>query len=131
MDTEHLEEFIDTLEFLPWEKRELRKTTMKNDFYQKQTTARKLGETKSKISEAAIYFSRNGIFIKPQILDKMKALNDKIWSTYVEFELSNRREGYHKDDRLMDFSENGDSMLTEIEKLVQERLWPANDQDPA
>ncbi len=125
MDEKQFDEFVEELEFRPWEKRELREAKDKNKFYQKQTTLRKHGETKNKISDAAIFLSRKGIFIPPAILEKMKALNDMVWRTYVEYELSNTIQGVPwKTDRLMEFSEKGEVMLAELEGLVHKRLWP-------
>lgn len=128
MDSTHFEEFVDGLNFLPWEKRELRRHSGsdRNKFYQKQTTLRQLNETKGKIRDSAIFLSRRGIFVSPPILAKMKELNDMVWKTYVEFELNTTHEGLpHKMDRLMEFSEKGEPMLSELEVIVHQRLWPS------
>jgi hypothetical protein len=125
MDEQQLNEFIDELDFKPWEKRELRAARDRNKFYQKQLTLRRLGEAKKKISEAAIYLSRKGIFIPTPILEKMKNLNDIVWRTFVEYELPQTHDGIpFRMDRLTEFFEAGEPSLAELETLIHKRLWP-------
>jgi hypothetical protein len=74
---------------------------------------------------------KNGIFIQPELKEKLHALRDTLNDALFEqqFEKSHpnpRADRYAKSDRLRD---EGKNMLQSIESDVQTRLWDARSLD--
>ncbi|WP_062630486.1 hypothetical protein [Devosia sp. Leaf64] len=83
---------------------------------------------KLQVDSAVRTFSRalrfNGIFVLPEIKEKMAKLDKLLWDAFDEFEFNQEHKPVPRDRKAKDLFENvGSAELKSLEKDIQERLW--------
>jgi hypothetical protein len=124
-------EFIASSKLLSWQKEELLKAGDHNNLYQKMIFWHRLDGVKSAHADFHNYFISKGIFIQPELKERIRALSNMMYDAFRERELYEMVpvQGEHqfvKADRLQN---EGLGELEAIEKDVQARLWEANKLD--
>ncbi len=124
-------EFLAASEFLGWQKDELRQCSDRNDRYKKMIFWHRLHSVRNSHADFHNYLITNGIFIQPELKEKIRALSNMMYDAFRERELDEENpipgEGrFAKGDRLQ---REGTGELQAIEKDVQARLWEANKLD--
>jgi hypothetical protein len=121
-------EFVASTEFPDSAKEELRQCSDRNDRFQKMVFWQRLRTVGTLHADFHNYFISKGIFIQPELKEKIRALSDMMYDAFSEREADQETpmfgEGrFAKCDRLQ---RQGLSELQAIEKDVQARLWEAN-----
>jgi hypothetical protein len=121
-------EFLTTSRLLDWQKDDLRQGGDRNRRYQKMIFWHRLHEVKISHADFHNYFISKGIFIQPDLKEKVRALSNMMYDAFRERELDQETpmpgEGrFAKGDHLQ---REGIGALQAIEKEVQARLWEAN-----
>jgi hypothetical protein len=121
-------EFIASCSLSQSEKAEVREAEDKNKSYSEKMFWHEIGDAIAKSEEAYTYLIKNGIFLPDDIRAKFAVINDLVWKTLVERE-KNVREGFKffRTKHIDQFSSEGDNLMKELERLVHERIWPADD----
>lgn len=88
MNAEHLEEFLAKSPFMEWQKRELRESKNKGNYYVKAIFWHHLNETKRTYREFNTYLTKRGIFLPVELRQKFDALSDMIWRAIIEREVA-------------------------------------------
>jgi hypothetical protein len=124
-------EFLDSSDLLPWQKDELRTTGDRNAHYQEIIFWHRLDRVTSLHSDFHNYFISKGIFIQPELKEKIRTLSNIMYDAFNERRLDQEHpmigEGRFAKGDL--FHREGPSQLQAIEKDVQARLWEANKLD--
>lgn len=123
--------FVDECDLVDWEKDELRRSDNRNSNYQKIIFWHRLGKVKRTHAEFHNYFIDHGIFIQPELKEKIRTLSNMMYDAFTERELAEQyptqgEDRLTKGDRL---HRDGPAALQAIEKEVQSRLWDANKLD--
>ena len=121
-------EFLDTSELLSWQKDELRTTEDRNARYQDVIFWHRLDKVRNLHSDFHNYFISKGIFIQPELKEKIRSLSNMMYDAFKERQDDKQYpvigEGrFAKGDMLW---REGPAQLQAIEKEVQARLWEAN-----
>ncbi len=124
-------EFLGRSELLSWQKEELLKASNRNCLYQKMIFWHRLDGVKSAHADFHNYFISKGIFIQPELKERIRALSNMMYDAFRERELYEMVpvQGdiqFMKADHLQN---EGLAELQAIEKDVQARLWEANKLD--
>jgi len=131
MGAQQLDEFIDGLKFPAWQKQELRET---QDIQARQRAYVKAWKSNQYIEcmrwkqKLLMFADRRGIFIQPDIKQRLDALHQLIDDALLEFRLRiqdidvghNAFNEFVRSDRLRD---EGKPVYDELEELIRTRLW--------
>ena len=124
MKEAHLEEFIRECPLPEWQKQELRSEKEKTAYYRKKFFWHRLDKIENIARECSVYLRKNGIFLPPDISKKFSAIDDMIWGAIQEREINEKYPGASsKDSKATALRNDGERMLSELEKDVQGRLW--------
>jgi hypothetical protein len=131
MSETQFSEFLEGSELLGSQKAELQQASDRNDRYQKIIFWHRLQNVKNSHADFHNYLISKGIFIQPELKEKIRALSNMMYDAFRERELDEQSpmpgEGrFAKGDRL---HREGPGELQAIEKDVQARLWEANKLD--
>ena len=124
-------EFLAASELLGWQKDEMRQDNNRNRRFQKMIFWHQLHTVKSGHAEFHNYFISRGIFVQPELKEKIRALSNMMYDAFAEREFNEEdptpgARQFTKCDRLQ---RDGPGQLQAIEKDVQARLWEANKLD--
>lgn len=129
LDDQALDEFLETTEFRPWEKRDIKsaadkqsKFTRLQNFYEHRSAMEKLVDLYN-------VFRTKGIFIKPELEEKFAAMIQSIHRAVQEHNFQEVHPGSiprtrEKADHLETY---GKELLAEIKKDVAARLWDSTE----
>lgn len=121
-------EFVATSDLSGWQKDELQKGGNRTERYQKVIFWHHLHAVKKAHAEFHNYFISKGIFIQPELKEKIRALSDMMYDAFTEREFDEQY-GLPAEDRFAKrnrLRRDGLGKLQAIEKEVQARLWEAN-----
>lgn len=124
-------EFLENCELHEWEKKELSVSQSRTSTYAELIFWHRLRRVK--IAHAGFHntFIAKGIFIQPELKEKIRSVSDMMYDAFRERELDKQLDE-HGPDRFKKadlLREEGQTRLREIEKSVQSRLWEANKLD--
>lgn len=131
MGEAQLNEFIDKCELANWQKDELRTGNQKGQRYFKMIFWHNLNRVNKIYYEFNSYFVKNGIFLEPELREKIATLrnmlDDALVERQLEEEMPNPRPGRFEKGQLL--RKEGNPLLDEIGTAVQNRLWNARSLD--
>lgn len=124
-------EFIDTLSFPNWQKKEIRDlqdVAEKQRAYLKAWRWSQYNECREWRRKLQMFADRKGIFVLPEIKQRFETLHDQIKDALLEFELRirdlnapmNAFNQFTQADRLRD---QGKPIYDELEQLIRDRVW--------
>lgn len=124
-------EFLVASELLGWQKDELRQGSDRNDRYRRMIFWHRLHSVKNSHADFHNYFISRGIFVQPELKEKIRALSNMMYDAFTERERDEAEpmpgeRSFANRDRLQ---REGPGQLKAIEKDVQARLWEANKLD--
>jgi len=124
-------DFLEASELFAWQQAELRQGSDRNSRYQEMIFWHRLHGVKTSHADFHNYFISTGIFIQPELKEKIRALSNMMYDAFRERELEQQYatsgEGrFAKGDLLQ---REGLGELQAIERDVQARLWEANKLD--
>jgi len=124
-------EFLDASELPEWQKQELRGCKDTNRRYQEMIFWHRLQKVADFHAEFHNYFIAKGIFIQPELKEKIRDLSNMMYDAFNERALDHAnpmlgQDRFAKGDL---FQHEGPSKLEAIETDVQARLWHANKLD--
>ena len=135
MQDEQLEEFISSLDFPTWQKKELHEMAhggaedaVIQKYYEKGWRWKQYAECQRWRVKMVQYVDRKGIFMQPEIKERFDRLRHLIADALLEFQLRvrdidapvNAYNEYIRSDALRD-AENG--LYAELENMIRARLW--------
>ena len=124
MGPSQLEEFLAESSLLNWQREELRQAHDRNKYYQDAVFWHHLGKARSARRKFAIFVSRNGIFVRPEIMDKFNELDAIINSALVEHEINKETDSVPRlGDSKTKLKDTGEPLFKSLEEVVRLRLW--------
>ncbi len=131
MSEARFSEFVETSELLGWQKDELRQGSDRNDRYQKMIFWHRLHSVKNSHADFHNYFISRGIFVQPELKEKIRALSNMMYDAFTEreFDEAESMAGERRFARRDRLQGEGPGQLKAIESDVQARLWEANKLD--
>ena len=124
MTPTQLDEFLAKTSFSNWEIEELKTSTKKSDYYIKRIFWHTIQDVKTSARDCHVYLAKNGIFIQPNIREKLLEIDDAIWKALNQREISERHDTFPRDLTKSDYLiEQAPQLLKDLELLVQNRLW--------
>lgn len=123
--------FLARSELADWEQAELREGRDRNGRYQKMIFWHQLHKVVELHADFHNYFISKGIFIQPELKERIRALSNMMYDAFRERQLDAENpvfgeDRFAKGDQLQ---REGPGELQAIEKEVQARLWEANKLD--
>jgi hypothetical protein len=124
-----LDEFISCCPLPEWQKSALWEEKDKNTPYTKYIDRYKFNDARSKAVEAYSFTIKNGIFLPNDIRTKFTVIHDLIWKALNDHRMIVNHEQLpdHIISRLREFPTKGEDLMKELERLVHERIWPADE----
>jgi hypothetical protein len=124
-------EFLEGSPLSGWQKDELQNCSNRNGNYQQMMFWHRLDAVHKAHADFHNYFISKGIFVQPELKEKIRALSNMMYDAFRERETNQENpmpgEGrFGKGDRL---HREGLEAMEAIEKEVQARLWEANKLD--
>jgi len=132
MVSPQLEAFINNCSFANWEKEELRKAIDKNAYYQERKTLHDLNNAMSSLAKSHNFLQKNSIFLKKDIKERFFKI-DELIDLAIREDLTNRqcKNSANFTPRISaqeSFYSQGRALMTELENLIQERIWTQDTQ---
>ena len=126
MTAEQLEDFLEKIPLVDWQKNELKATPDKNRYYLDAISWHDLNRAKDACGKFHVYLLKNGIFIPPNIKKKFSNLDDILAAAIAERDIGLRYKNNNtaqKFEKGLALNTDGQRLLTSLEQDVQNRLW--------
>jgi hypothetical protein len=132
MSEARLNSFLDQCDLEDWQKSEIRLRDDMTKYYQEAIMPIRLWQADEKRVYFSNYFSKNGIFIPPEIKSKFETINTLLFEASVERRLSLQHPDFQQMyDKGMILYKEGPPLLKSLEADVQARLWNSPLSKPA
>jgi hypothetical protein len=129
MTSPHLDEFLSKSPLEGWQKDELKNATDYNHYYQQAIFWHRLNSVRKDFRKFAVFLRGKGIFMLPTLKEKFTKIEDLIWNALIEYELNKNEAEWPKHHADQDkLRKEGDLLMKELEKDVQQRLWSSEQQ---
>jgi hypothetical protein len=124
MNNAQLSEVLEGTDLPVWKQDEVKAAPDKTSAFRSELQWKRKNVAKDEYYKFNDYLRKNGIFIHEEMKSKFAALNGLIHMALIEHEL-NLENPHHPQSRehSIRLSKEGESALSELEKLVQGRLW--------
>ncbi len=124
MSKEQLEEHLARSDLFESQKQTVRNSTDRTNAFQKEV----YWHRKAAVEDHARKFSRalrfNGIFVPQDIKDNLKLASEIIWDALLEHSLNEEMEQRPRERKAQErLKKDGQTLLDDIEKAIQDRLW--------
>jgi hypothetical protein len=126
MSQPHLEDFLSKSELTEWQKSELLEEKDKTTSYQKAIFWHRLRNVKIAFGAFHNYFITNGIFLQPELKEKLQLMSDILHEAMLEKEIEEEYPSTPHKDRFIKCTrvrKEGVELLKTIEGEVYARLW--------
>jgi hypothetical protein len=124
MKSAQLSEFLSASDLPIWKQDEIKATADKTASYTRELKWKRKNVASNEYYNFNAYLRKNGIFIRAEMKSKFTALSDIIHMALIEHEL-NLENPHHpmNRDHTLKLTKEGETIRSELEKLVQGRLW--------
>jgi hypothetical protein len=116
-------EFVEACRLPSWQKKELKDTDRKNNYYVKKIFWLELHDAKQLSDKFHDYMMKNSIFMSEEISDRFHAMDDLIRRTIIEQDTYRRTQQPVSAKEAERLGSQGPRMLNELKSIVQKRLW--------
>lgn len=129
MTSDHQTAFIASCELHEWEKKEIATLQRKTDYFVERIFWHHLSKVKEFASQSHTYIKKNMILFPKSIGEQFIKFDQLIWDVLseTEFNHSSRtipQEHTHR----QNFTTNGDILIENLERLIQDRLFTLTEQ---
>ena len=107
-----------------WEKAGLKVAEDKNQYYQGAQNWQRATNALDAVQKFHIYRLKNGIFLLPELNDKLEMIDDLMFKAIVERQLQLQEKSYpKKNEARKKFDEEGEGIMKELAVDIRDRLW--------
>lgn len=124
MNDVQLDEFLSESSLPKWEKAALKAADNKNQYYQDAQNWRMTSNALDASGEFHLFRLKNGIFMLPEIQEKLELIDDLIFKAIVERQLHLRDKSYPRENEARQrLEDEGEGIMKNLAGDIRDRLW--------